>query len=489
MARKGLHMVLQEEVSRLKELGHSQREVSSRLGINRKTVQRYWQGPIKPYETPEPPWVSHLDWDYINGELQNGITRETLYSELRDHFELPNYKNFCKQVSKRLGPEIEITVKLPRLPGESLEVDYSGKGISILNPATGEIIKTELFVGVLSFSKKIFAEFTYSQQLEDFISSHNKMFRYYGGVPRYIVCDNLKSGVTKPCKLDPVINKTYHDLCKHYNLCVDPADSYKPRHKPNVEKAVDVIQRGFMQRVRHKTYTSLFGLNQDLKSYLDEKNNEIMVHLGVSRNTLFNKESSSLGALPPNPYELFYWKQSKVHGDCHIQLNYNYYSVPHKFVGRHVEVKHNKESVEIFFSGERVAIHQTLRSRGGFSTHEGHYPEKKVVELQLNYQRVNQEAQSIGPQTQALVSNIFNEHRFPLKNLRRVQGILSLKRRYDHESLEYAASQALIFRKSSYRYIDSCARNYSPPDKRLQMAPLRDQGLICLQGGGQHESI
>jgi transposase len=92
------------------------------------------------------------------------------------------------------------------------------------------------------------------------------MFKFIGGVTRYIVPDNCKTAVTKADKYDPLVNKTYHDMCVHYNIAVDPADSYSPRHKPNVEKAVHIIQQDFLPRIRNKTYTSLVELNRDLKS-------------------------------------------------------------------------------------------------------------------------------------------------------------------------------------------------------------------------------
>ena len=477
-------MVLQEEVLRLKELGLSQRKVSKQLNINRITVRRYWNGKKEPFQDPEPSWVSQVDWEYIESELKQGITRETLYTELSRAFKLPSYQNFCKQVKKKVQEEINVTVKIDRIPGDSIEVDYAGDSIEILNPATGEITSTELFVGALGFSKKIYAEFSLSQKLEDFIDSHVRMFEYFGGVSKYIVCDNLKSGVTKACKLDPLVNKTYHDMCKHYDLVVDPADSYSPKHKPNAEKGVDIIQRGFMQLVRHKTYTSLGELNRGLLIYLEELNAKTMKHRGVSRNDLFKEEKLKLTALPEHRYKMFYWKFAKVHADCHIQLSKNFYSVPFKYVGQEVEVKHNNSLVEVYKNNEQIAVHKTRRGHAQRSTVEAHYPEKQVVELQMSYRRIHHEAVQIGENTKSLVVAMFNEHRFPLKNLRRVQAVVALKKKYSREALEYASSKALLFNKLSYRYVDSCARSYKP--ERLTSksgVPNREKQFTCLQGG------
>ncbi len=78
----------------------------------------------------------------------------------------------------------------------------------------------------MSFSGKFYAEFTINQKLDSFINSHNNMFKFLGGVASYIIPDNCKTAVTKADKYDPVINPTYLDMCKHYGIVVDPADSW-----------------------------------------------------------------------------------------------------------------------------------------------------------------------------------------------------------------------------------------------------------------------
>lgn len=489
MAQMELHVVIQKEILRLKGLGHSQRRTAKLLGIDRKSVRKYWNGSCSSTQKLAPSWVTELDWDDLRKELESGVTREVLYQELREPFGLPSYQNFCKMIKKKLKTPVEITYVIPRIPGESVEVDYAGESVSIINPGTGEILKTQLFVATLSYSKRIYAEFTYSQKLEDWINSHNRMFEFYGGAPKYIICDNLKSGVTKACKLDPLINKTYHDQCIHYDITVDPADTNEAKHKPNVEKAVDILQRGFIARNRKKTYTSLGELNRDLRNCLKEKNAETMKAKGVSRDELFEKEKALLTKLPPTPYKMAYWKIAKVHPDCHIQHQYNYYSVPFRHVGKQVEVKYNQNRVSIFLNGEHLSTHKTMMGRGHYSTNEDHYPEKRLVEMQLNYQRINSHAKRIGPHTERLICKVFNEQRFPLKRLRRVQAILALEKAHNHEALEYACEKALEFNKTGYHFIKSCAKNFKPKTNTIHLVtPVREKQFICLQGGA-HESI
>jgi hypothetical protein len=485
MTNKRKSMVIQEEIKRLKELGHSQRKVTSLLGIHRSTVRKYWNIPLPLPPNVEPGWVKGLDWSHLADEVENKTPKKILHEELSHAFELPTYSSFCRILAKKINKNsgTEITVRIPRTPGESLETDYSGESISILCPSTGEIQGTELFVGTMSCSGKIYAEFTESQRLEDWIGSHNRMFKFFGGIPKFEICDNLKSGVTKADKYDPEINRTFNDMAKHYGLAIDPADIYSPKHKPNVEKSVDILQHDFFPRVRNKTFTSLHELNRSLWEYLKVKNSEEMRERGGSRDLFFEEEKKFLKPLPQNPYEIFYWKKAKVHPDCHFQLKYNYYSVPHSYVGKEIELKFNSKMVYAFFQGEQIYCHKIPTGRCHFVTIQNHYPERKIVDLQVNIQSLYKKSNGIGENTFLLTKKLFEMPRFPLKNLRKVQAVIKLSAYFSKEAMEYASGSALELNKFNYNFIKSCAKNFRPKkENRIFQAPYRQLELICLQG-------
>ena len=216
MARKRIEMCTQKDVLFHKNQGKRQRQVARMLGINRETVARYWNGsPEEIFQESE--WVALINWDSIIDQVEHGVPRKILYEELALENKLPAYSNFCRQVSLHLEkkpPEAKITMKIFRQPGHSVEVDYSGDSLEIINPATGEITKLELFVGALTYSSYFYAEFTYSQKLDDFIDSHVRMFEHFGGVPEFVVPDNCLTAVTKAEKHDVKLNESYQDMCK-----------------------------------------------------------------------------------------------------------------------------------------------------------------------------------------------------------------------------------------------------------------------------------
>lgn len=484
-------MAIREEIIRLKNLGHNKTKVSNILGVNRETVRKYWNqvSDVNINEIPE--WVKNLDWDYINKEINTRRTpKKILFEELSDNFKLPTYQSFCQYIRNHPADNNKIksfVLKIQRTPGDSVEVDYSGDSLEIINPATGEIYKVELFVGTMSYSGYFYAEFTYSQKLEDFINSHNNMFKFFGGTAKYIIPDNCKTAVTTPDKYDPVINKTYHDMCVHFSIAVDPADGYSPRHKPNVEKSVDIIQQDFFPRVRNKTYTSIQELNKDLLNWVIQKNEKIMKDRGNSRIFYFNKEKDLLRKLPGNDYEIFHFKKAKVHPDCHFQHQRNFYSVPWENVGKEIEVKYNERMIHAYYNTDGIAIHKCLQGHGHYSTNDSHYPEEKIVEVNYHLSSSRIKAKKIGPNMEALVNRVIKMDQFPLKSLRKVQGLLGVATNFSNIQLEYGAEMCLEFNRLSRTFLKKYSNNFQEQkEHKILEAPKRQLELICLQGGSDN---
>lgn len=92
----------------------------------------------------------------------------------------------------------------------------------------------------------------------------------------------------------------------------------------------------------------------------------------------------------------------------------------------------------------------------------------------------------IGENTSLLIERIFAQDSYPLKNLRKVQGILGLKNQIDREAFEYASEMALEFNKMNYDRVKRFAEGYRPErNNKTDLMPIRQQELICLQGGLQ----
>lgn len=479
--------MIQEEVHRLKSLGHSQRKCAIILGVSRNTIRKYWESTPELKNQDYPGWARNIYWEDIKKEVATGVPRKILYQELNsEHEGLPTYSNFTRFYKTYIEDKAKsaVTMKIIREPGHSIEVDYSGDGFEILNPSTGEIANVELFVGALSFSSDFYAEFTYSQKQEDFIKAQENMFHYFGGVTKFIVPDNCKTAIIHNDGYDPEINRAYHDFCTHYGITIDPARVRRPQDKPIVERAVGIIQQTFLASIRHKTYTSLYQLNLDLRGFIEKYRHKKMEHRGHSRYEFYLQEKELFRILPEKLFELFNYKKAKVHPDCHFQLDKCFYSVPYKFVGKQLEIKFNQSMVYAYFEGDVVAVHKNLKGHGHYSTNDDHYPSEKVVEINFHLNHARTKARGIGEDVLYVVEKLIKENRHPLKNLRKIQGILSLADKFSPESLNYGCERALEFDRLIKRFIENCAKSYRPKkENNKSKTPIRQLELICLQGG------
>ena len=159
----------------------------------------------------------------------------------------------------------------------------------IVDPHTGEVREAEIFVAVLGASNFTYAEATWTQSLPDWIGAHVRMFRFFGGVPRLVVPDNLKSGVHKASFYDPELNRSYGMMAAHYGVGVLPARPRKPRGQgqgrerrplrpdlhPRPPAATDLLlagrgQRGHRRRVSSASTTMSCAASASRRRHLFE---------------------------------------------------------------------------------------------------------------------------------------------------------------------------------------------------------------------------
>ncbi|ASY61174.1 IS21 family transposase [Sinorhizobium sp. CCBAU 05631] len=217
------------------------------------------------------------DWAELSIELKKpGVTLLMLWEEYRSvHPDGYGYSRFCelfRLFEQRLSP----TMRQEHAAGDKAFMDYSGKRVPIVDRKTGEVREAELFVGVLGASSYTFAEATWTQTLPDWIGSHVRMFAFFGGVPRLIVPDNLKSGVNRANFHDPEINRSYGMMASHYGVGVLPARPRRPKDKAKLENAVRFAQSCMLGRLRKQTFFSLAEANAAIAEVLARINDHVM---------------------------------------------------------------------------------------------------------------------------------------------------------------------------------------------------------------------
>ena len=170
--------------------------------------------------------------EYLYREMKKrSVTLQLLWYEYKQvHPDGYQYSQFC-HLYRRWVKKLDVTLRQQHRAGEKLFLDYAGQTAPIVDPKTGEIHQAQIFIAALGASSYTFSEATVSQDLPSWIRSHVHAFEFFGGVPHILVPDNLKAGVTNPCRYEPDINPTYQDLAEHYDTTVIPARPAKPRDK------------------------------------------------------------------------------------------------------------------------------------------------------------------------------------------------------------------------------------------------------------------
>ena len=298
MPTERLSMRKVREVLRLKHaVGLSYREISEATGVGKTAVYEY----IRRAEAIGITWPvaeeiddatlerrlfacpgalvlerDAVDWAKVHEELKRrGVTLLLLWQEYRagDH-----------------------------VAGEKLFVDFAGVTIEVFDAASGQVRVAHIFIAALGASNYTYAEARWSEGLLDWIGAHVNALTALGGVPKAVVCDNLKAGVTKPSRYEPGINRTYQDLADHYGFVVLPTRVRKPRDKAKVEVAVLIVERWVLARLRNRRFFSLEELNTAIRDAIADLNNRVMRKLGKSRRELFETlDRGALAALPDQP--------------------------------------------------------------------------------------------------------------------------------------------------------------------------------------------
>src|SRR6201997_1406484 len=415
------------------------------------------------------------DWALVHRELRrSNVTLALLWEEYRagapDGF---GYSWFCDLYRGWAG-RLKPTMRQTHIAGEKLFVDFAGRTGEGVDGLTGEIIPVQIFVAVLGASNFTYAEAVLSQKLPDWIAAHVRTFAFFGGVTRQTVSDNLKAGITKACFHEPMINRTYADMARHYGTAIVPARPYKPRDKAKVEVGVQVVGRWILARLRHRRFFSLAELNAAIRVLLDELNDRPMQGWGMSRRALFEAlDQPALGQLPPFPYEYAEWKRCRVNLDYHVEIAKHYYSVPHQLIRQEVEARITTTTVEIFHRGKRVASHlrSTLPHRP--TTIPEHMPSSHRRYRDWTHERIRSEAAKAGPDAETLIDVILHSRPHPEQGFRSAIGILGLVKRYGHERVDAACARALLLNARSYKSVAAILKNGTDrPAPPAEEAPI-----------------
>jgi len=255
-----------------------------------------------------------------------------------------------------------------------------------------------------------------------------------------------------------------------------PARVRKPRDKSKVEVAVQCIERWILAPLRHRTFFSLGELNAALTIERERFNDRPLSREdGTRRSRFIELDRPALGPLPSQRYQYATWKKAKVHLDYHVEVERRYYSVPYKLIGKTVDLRLTRHTIEVFYRGQSVATHVRGATRK-FMTDPDHRPERHRAVIELNHERLLERAEAIGPSTAALLREQVHRRKHPDEALRSSLGILRLAHDFSGVALERACQRALELKSFSYKAVRALI-NAPVPDS-AEPTPIPAHGNV-----------
>jgi len=239
-----------------------------------------------------------------------------------------------------------------------------------------------------------------------------------------------------------------------------PTRPRRPRDKGKVEGAVLIIEDWILARLSNRTFFTLADLNAAIASLLEDLNRRPMRHVGRSRRELFEEiERQALSRLPAQPFEYAEWKRARVHPDYHVEADKTFYSVPHRLIGRQVDVRLTHRVVEIFHHHKRVASHVRRSQRCGHITVSEHMPKAHQRYASMTPASLITRAARIGGNTAILVERLMRERPHPEQGYRSAMGVIALARRYERCRVDAACERALLINAVSYSSVSAILKS------------------------------
>lgn len=384
---------------------------------------------------------------YTAKQIHGRLQRDTagLVGDERFAGSVGAVKRFLAQL-RRNNPTAYVVMRYE--PGETAQVDF-GSGPMLPHPETGRATRTHVFVMTLCHSRHMYAEIVWNQKISTWLGCHRNAFEFFGGVPGSVVIDNLKSAITRACKNDPVVCRSYADAARDWGFQIKPCRPRTPRHKGQVERGVRFIKQSFLPL---REFNNLANANQQLWEWLLEVGNRVhgTTH-EVPLQVFAERERPALKPLPDPRPEAVFWATAKLHSNCHLAVEKAFYSAPHRHVHEYLDVRVGERLVQIWRNGQLLAVHARAERPGDRRTLDEHYPPEKAAHLEKTPQWCRRRAELVGPACVRFVEQLLGDR--VLDRLTGAQGVLRLGEKYGRTRLEAACARALAYEAIEYRSI------------------------------------
>jgi len=443
-----LEMEQQQAIQALARKGWSLRRITRELGVNRRTARRYAvDSKCTIAQTGNPGRKSQCEpfREEISNGLERGLSIERIHRDLVEgHGFGGSYYSIRRFALKLEETGLKRVYRIECEPGQEAQIDYGTMRLPVGDG--GRMKKVHFLLVTLSCSRKSYVEGRLRQDAESFLRSLENAFRHFGGVPERLCPDNLKAAVEKADWYEPELNPKLRSFADHYGTLVMPARPRTPTDKGKVEAGVKYVKNNAL---KGRSFSSLAEVNEHLRWWLEHVADK-RIHGTTKRQVGVHFEQAEkpvLKPLPANLFPSFSEGRRSVHRDSYIEVAGAYYEVPAQYIGRQVWVRWDAAMVRIFSQKMKPLSSHRRLEKGRFSHPLGVGGTRGGAAHSTGYYR--RKAAAIGGHA-AHWADALIENEGPAA-LRRLQGLLALRKKYPDARLDHAARKARIHGQYSLR--------------------------------------
>jgi transposase len=489
----------------LHQSGYSDRRIAELLDVHRDTVAKYVAelqnrpdhppggspptGPetqtdaTAPIVRPGPQSECEPFREVIQTKVEQGLSAQRIYQDLiADHGFTSKYPSVRRFIARLLGTRELPVRRMEVLPGEEAQIDF-GTAALVKTPE-GKTRRPWAFRIVLSHSRKAYSEAVWQQSTEAFIGALENAFRYFGGVPKTLVIDNLKAVVKKGDWYDPEVHPKLQSFAQHYGTVFLPTKPYTPQHKGKIESGVKYVKNNAL---KGRVFPGLEEQNTFLRDW-ETNVADTRIHGTTKRQVKKQFEGIERETLLPVPVErfpFFHEARRTAHRDGHIEVDKAYYSVPPEYVMRRLWVRWDSRLVRIFNDRwEQLAVHAKAEP-GRFRTDANHIPKEKVSAVERGTDALLRQVAAIGPNTRQWAEAMTQAR--GLEGVRVLVGLKALAAKHETAALEDACQKALAHGAYRLRTIRELIKRHAPTQQQFDfleehpvIRPLSDYSLASL---------
>lgn len=345
---------------------------------------------------------------------------------------------YCQQHTEYRGRGATVPV-VDGEPGVECQIDFARMGM-LFDSSAGRrrVVHALIFTAV--YSRHMFIWLTFSQTLEAIIAGCEAAWRFFGGVFKVLIPDNMTPVVPKADSVNPQFSVGWLEYAQARGFVTDPARVAHPKDKPRVERMVQYVRGNFFAG---EDFVDLADAQARAEAWCAEKAGQRIHGTICARPAVVFAECEAALLLPAPTavYQVPIYAQAKVHRDYHVQVGKALYSIPEHFRGQTLSVRADGELVKMFHRGQLVKTHPR-QPAGGRSTDPADLPAEKTGYAMRDLTRLIATAAGHGPDIGIYAERLL-DHQLPWTRMRQVYRLLGLVKRYGAAPVDTACGRAL----------------------------------------------